>query len=150
MSRIYKFPNDQFHNMYRRFTEWCQLALNPTKCGVKLSKMTILPRFSRTVPKIGHSPGNFLLEFVPFSIFRFYSVFLIIFFKTETFVDLFSDLLHGNMAIVLRTAQLTVKLKVKYIHDYGVFTVISGLNPYPNRPWKKRSVCKYIILRLQW
>jgi len=59
LSRIYKFPDDRLHIMYRRFDERCQPALNPTKCGVQLDKVTILPGISRTVPKIGHSPGIF-------------------------------------------------------------------------------------------
>jgi len=72
LSRIYKFPDDILHITYRRLTEWCQLALNTTKCGVKLDEVTILPGFSWTVPKKGHSTEHFLLEYVHFSIFRIY------------------------------------------------------------------------------
>jgi hypothetical protein len=134
--------------MYRHVIEWCQLALNPTKCGVKRygdhsSRIFVHSTQNRT------QPHAFLLEFVHFSIFRIYSVFLIIFFKTETFVDLVSHFPDANMATVLRIAQLTVKLKVTYVRDCKaciIFTVISVLTPYPNRPRKKMSLCKYVIL----
>ena len=54
-------------------------------------KVNIRPGLSGTAPEIRHVPDYVCPIFCPLLFFRFYSVFLIIFFGMEIFVDLFGD-----------------------------------------------------------
>jgi len=70
--------------------------------------VTIRPGFSETVPEIRLTfRTNFLPDFVRvfFLFFRFYSVFLMLFFRIETVLDLVCYFPDEKMVPVLRTEQ---------------------------------------------
>ena len=69
-------------------------------------KVTILPIFSGTIPELRLMfLINLAPEFVPVFLFRFYSVFLIILLRMETFMDLVSNFPDEETATVLRMEQ---------------------------------------------
>ena len=84
----------------------------------------------------------FRANFAAFLFYRFYSVFLIIFFRTETLLAPVSDFPDEEKVTVLRMVQSTVKMYVrsKQKHDFDVginWIVISMLSPSSNRPREK-------------
>lgn len=95
-----------------------------------------------TVPDIRlTSRTNFVPDCVPFLFYLFYSVFLIIFFRTEALLEPVSDF-PDEKVTVLRMVQSTVKMyvrsKQKHDCDVGINRiVISLLSPSSNRPRKK-------------
>jgi hypothetical protein len=101
-------------------------------------------RITVTVPDMRlTSWTNFVPDCVRFLCYRFYSVFLIIFFRSEALLEPVSDFPdEEKITRVLRIMQSTVKMQVrsKQKHDCDVginWIVISLLSPSSNRPRKK-------------
>jgi hypothetical protein len=100
-----------------------------------------------TVPNFDDSPEirlmsrtNFVPDWVPFLFYRFYSVFLIIFFRTET-LGTYQWLSRWGEGNSLRLVQSSVKMSVrsKQKHGCGVginWIAISVLSPSSNGPRK--------------
>jgi len=64
-----------------------------------------------TVPEIRLTfRTNFVPDCVPFLLYRFYSVFLVIFFRTEALLEPVSDFPDEEKITVLRMVQSTVKM----------------------------------------
>jgi hypothetical protein len=98
-----KIPISLSYNVYLPLEEGQQNASDFTYL---IQSNSTVPDFRETVSEIRLTArSNFVPEFVPFLILRFYSVFLIIFFRIENLLYILSEFVDEEMATMVRMEQ---------------------------------------------